>query len=126
MKTWGRTLAVLGLAMAAHPSWSAEPRLAGTYWATEYHARIQVLGGGDPPLNEAGKAEYASNRAGLRDRSIDDQTRSYCTPDAGPRLASTPYPFQVFQAVPGQVTFVHELNNQVRVIPLDRPPPSAE
>ena len=126
MTNWGRAMAVLGLLSAAGPAWSAAPDLSGTWWATEYHATIPVLGGGGPPLNDAGKAEYASNRAGLKDGSLDDQTRSYCTPDAGPRLAATPYPFEIFQVSPGQVTFVHELNNQVRVVPLNRPLPSAE
>jgi hypothetical protein len=102
------------------------PDLSGTYWATEYHARIQPLDGGAPPLNAMGEAAYAKNRAGLRDKSIDDSVRTLCLPDAPPRLLSTPYPFQVFQAAPGQVTFVHELNNQVRSVPLAPPPASDE
>ncbi len=101
--------------------------LSGTYWATEYHPRLQPIGGGEPPLNDAGKAAYEMNRAGLRDKSLDDPTRTYCLPDGIPRLLSTPYPFQVYQLPPGQVTMVHELNNQVRVIPLDAPlPPERE
>jgi hypothetical protein len=100
--------------------------LSGTYWATEYHPKLQPVGGGDPPLNDAGKAAYERNRKGLRDKSLDDPTRTYCLPDGIPRLLSTPYPFQVYQLPPGQVTFVHELNNQVRVIPLDAPLPTRE
>jgi hypothetical protein len=105
---------------------AAATDLSGTYWATEYHPKLQLVGGGEPPLNEAGKAEYAKNRAGLRDRSLDDPTRTYCLPDGIPRLLATPYPFQVYQLPPGQVTFVHELNNQVRVVPLDVPLPTRE
>ena len=26
------------------------PDISGTYWATEYHAKIQIVGGGDLPL----------------------------------------------------------------------------
>lgn len=100
--------------------------LSGTYWATEYHPKLQPIGGGEPPLNDAGKAAYEMNRAGLRDKSLDDPTRTYCLPDAIPRLLSTPYPFQVYQLPPGQVTFVHELNNQVRVVPLNKPLPTDE
>ena len=120
------SLAATGLALAADPALSAEPNLAGTYWATEYHPTIQVLGGGPVPLNTAGQAEYASNRAGLKDGSLGDPVRTYCLPDAPPRLLSTPYPFQLFQVTPGQVTFVHELNDQVRVVPLNKPLPSDE
>ena len=130
----GRPRAALTLALAAGAwlalgagttAWSAPfPDLSGTYWATEYHARIQPLGGSAPPLNDAGKAAYKDNSARLRNKSLKDYVRSICLPDGIPRLLSTPYPFEVFQVVPGQVTFVHELNNQVRVVPLTEPPAS--
>ena len=97
------------------------PDLSGTYWATTYSPTIQVLGGGEAPLNEAGKAAYQKNRAGLRDGSIVDSARKVCLPDGVPRVLETPYPFEVFQLPPGQVTFVHELNHQVRAIPLNVP-----
>lgn len=100
---------------------AAAPDLSGTYWATTYSPTIQVLGGGEAPLNEAGKAAYQKNRAGLRDGSITDPARKVCLPDGVPRVLETPYPFEVFQLPPGQVTFVHELNHQVRAIPLNVP-----
>ena len=102
------------------------PDISGTYWATTYYAKIQVLGGGDPPLNEAGKAAYRKNQAGLRDGSIEDPVRKLCLLDGVPRVLATPYPFEVFQLPPSQVAFVHELNNQVRAIPLDQPLPTYE
>ncbi len=110
------------VAMAAAPV----PDLSGTYWATEYHAKIQVLGGGEPPLNEAGKAAYAANQAGLKDGSLPDPARKVCLPDGVPRVLATPYPFELFQLPPGQVTFVHELNHQIRPIELDGKLPSYE
>ena len=100
--------------------------LSGTYWAAEYHPRLEPMGGGEPPLNETGKAAYEMNREGLRDGWLDDPTRTYCLPDGIPRLLSTPYPFQLYQLPPGQVTFVHELNNQIRVVGLDVDLPSYE
>ena len=105
---------------------AAAPDLSGTYWATNYSPRIQVLGGGDPPLNAEGSAAYARNRAGLRDGTISDPARKVCLPDGVPRVLETPYPFELFQLPPGQITFVHELNHQVRAIPLDVPLPSEE
>jgi hypothetical protein len=124
------------LARAAEPAAGARDRpaaqpdastdLSGTYWATEYHPRLLPIGGGEPPLNDAGKAAYATNRTGLKDGSLDDPTSTYCLPEGIPRLLSTPYPFQLYQLPPGQVTFVHELNNQVRVVPLGRSLPSYE
>lgn len=102
---------------------AAIPDLSGTYWATTYSPKIQVLGGGDPPLNAAGKDAYEKNRAGLRDGSLPDPARKVCLPDGVPRVLETPYPFEVFQLPPGQVTFVHELNHQIRPITLDQPLP---
>jgi len=100
------------------------PDISGTYWASEYQAKIQVLGGGDLPLTADGKAAYEKNVAGLKDGSVVDSARRYCVPDGLPRVLATPYPFEIFQAPPGQITIVHELNHQVRVIALDQPMPS--
>jgi hypothetical protein len=101
----------------------AAPDIAGTYWATEYHAKVQPVGGGDLPFTPAGKAAYEKNIAGLKDGSIIDEARKYCTPDGPVRNLATPYPFEVFQAPPGQVTMIHELNHQIRAIQLDKPLP---
>jgi hypothetical protein len=123
----GSTAAAAALALLSGPAASAAgavPDLSGTYWATIYYPKIQVVGGGDPPLNDAGKAAYRNNQTGLRNGSIEDPVRKYCLLDGIPRLLSTPYPFEVFQLPPGQVTFVHELNNQVRAVPLNKPLPS--
>ena len=121
---------VLAIALTASIAQAAAaqsiPDLSGTYWATEYHAKIQVLGGGEPPLNETGKAAYQKNQARLKDGSLDDRARSVCLPDGVPRVLATPYPFELFQAPPGQVTFVHELNHQIRPIPLSGKLPTYE
>lgn len=92
------------------------PDISGTYWATSYSPKIQVVGGGDPPLNPAGKAAYAMIEAGLKDGSIEDKARRVCVPDGVPRVLATPYPFQIFQIPMDQVTFVYEMNHQTRTI----------
>jgi hypothetical protein len=102
------------------------PDLSGTYWTTEYRAKIQLVGGGDLPLNKAGKEAYDKNMAGLKDGSITDAARKYCVPDGLPRVLATPYPFEIIQAPPGQVTIIHELNHQIRVVALDKPMPDAK
>jgi hypothetical protein len=107
----------LVLASAAH----AEGDISGVWWATTYSPKILVAGGGDPPLNATGKAQYATNRAGLKNGSIVDKARKVCGPDGVPRLLETPYPFEIFQVPKGQITMAHELNHQVRVIALDKP-----
>ena len=100
---------------------TAAPDISGTYWATSYSPKIQVVGGGEPPLTAAGKAAYAVNQAGLADGTLVDRARKLCLPDGVPRVLATPYPFEVFQVPPGQVTFVYEMNHQLRVIVLDKP-----
>jgi hypothetical protein len=100
------------------------PDISGTYWATEYHPKIQIVGGADLPLTAAGRQAYDKNIAGLKAGSIVDTARRYCVPDGLPRVLATPFPFQLFQAPPGQITMIHELNHQVRVIAMDRPMPS--
>jgi hypothetical protein len=115
-------LFTLGLTSAA----LAAPDISGTYWATSYSPTIQALGGGDPPLNATGKAAYERIRAGLRDGSIVDKARRVCVPDGVPRVLATPYPFEIFQVPAGQVTFLYEMNHQVRVIVMDKPLPSRQ
>ena len=84
---------------------AAAPDISGTYWATSYSPKIQVVGGGEPPLNAAGKAAYETNQAGLKDGSLVDKARRVCVPDGVPRVLATPYPFEIFQVPAGQVTF---------------------
>jgi hypothetical protein len=100
--------------------------ISDTYWATAYSPKIQVVGGGDPPLNAAGKAAYAMNQAGLKDGSIVDKARKVCVPDGVPRVLETPFPFQIFQVPADQVTFLYEMNHQTRTILMDKPLPKLE
>ena len=116
------------LLAASFPSGSvqgarAKPDLSGIYWATQYNAKIQIVGGGELPLTAAGKAAYDKNIAGLKDGSITDAARKYCVPDGLPRVLATPYPFEIIQGPPGNVTIIYELNHQVRVIRMDKPMP---
>jgi len=111
------------LAMAACSTASAAPDISGTYWATSYSPKIEVVGGGEPPLNTAGKAAYEMNQAALKDGSLVDKARRVCVPDGVPRVLATPYPFEIFQVPAGQVTFLYEMSHQVRVIVMDRPLP---
>ena len=123
MKFFCRSGIGLSLAMALNSAALAAPDISGTYWATSYSPRIQVLGGGDPPLNAAGRAAYEKIQAGLKDGSIVDKARRVCVPDGVPRVLATPYPFEIFQVQAGQVTFLYEMNHQVRVIVMDKPLP---
>jgi hypothetical protein len=120
----GALLAASLLSGLAHAQ-SAPPNLAGTYWATRYNAKIQTLDGGDLPLTAAGRAAYDKTIAGLKDGSISDEARKFCLPDGVPRVLATPYPFRIIQSG-GQITMIHELNHQIRIVPLNKPLPKYE
>ncbi len=75
--------------------------------------------GREPPLNAAGRAEYAKRRAALQagDRSIDPISR--CWMHGVPRLLYAPYPFLILQTT-RSVNFVHEVNHTFRIIYWDK------
>jgi hypothetical protein len=112
------------LATLFGPAYGETPDISGTYWASEYHAKMPIVGGGEPPLTAAGKEAQERNIAGLKDGSVVDNARRYCVPDGLPRVLATPYPFEIFQAPPGQITMIHELNHQVRVVAMDESMPN--
>src|ERR1700739_563116 len=128
MKRFSKLLALASFAsfvVSAPPLLAAEggQSLAGVWWATSYNPSMKayLVGGGDIPLNDAGKKKYAENQAGLRDGSIVDRARRYCTPDGLPRSLATPYPFQIIDAPPGQMTVIYEQNKMIRGIAMDKP-----
>ena len=71
--------------------------ISGVWWTQSYSPKIQILGGGDLPYNDKGKAQYAKNIAGLKDGTLKDEARHLCVPDGLPRMLGNPYPFQLLQ-----------------------------
>jgi hypothetical protein len=127
VRTCGRAgLAVATLAAASILSWSAygaDPDLSGIYWATKYSPKIELVGGGELPFNEAGKAAYEKNIAGLKDESLTDEARKFCVPDGLPRTWNNPYPFEIVHGPPGNVTILYELSHIVRVVRMNKEMP---
>ena len=121
-------VAIAGTALSI-PAFAVEapvPDISGIYWARVYNPKLQIVGGGGLPLTPEGRATYEKNAKGLNDGSIADNARKLCVPDGLPRVLATPYPFEIVQAPPGQVTMIYELNHQVRMIALDKPLPSKD
>jgi hypothetical protein len=117
--------AILPAASAADGATAGGQDISGVWWATTYSPSISLVGGGALPYNAAGKAAYDRNIAGLKDGTLIDTARRFCTPDGVPRFLEAPYPFEIVQT-PGQVTIIHELNHSVRPIEMDRPLPKYE
>ncbi len=118
---------LLAAAALTEPAAAADtPDIAGIYWTTQYNAKVQLVGGGELPFTAAGKAAYEKNMAGLKDGSIPDEARKLCVPDGPVRVLATPYPFEIVDGPPGNITILHELGHQIRVIRMNKPMPKYE
>jgi hypothetical protein len=115
--------AVACLTLAPLTAAFAVDDLSGIWWAAWYNPSIKayLIGDQDVPLNDAGKKKYAEIQAGLKNGMVVDRARTYCTPDGIPRSLSTPYPFQIINAPPGQMSIVYEQNRMIRGISMVKP-----
>ena len=114
-----------GAAAPAPPS--AWPDIGGTYWTNTYSAKIQPVGGGDPPYTAAAMAAYAKNAAAAKTYTLDDKARKLCTPDGIPRILESPYPFEIVQSPDrGEIHLLYELNHVIRLVTMNKPLPSAD
>jgi len=95
------------------------PNLTGKWMMAEHITHLLTTDGKEPPLNAAGKAEYAKRQAALKsgDRKIDPV--SECLMHGTPRLLYAPYPFLILQTT-RSVDFVHEANHTFRIIYWDK------
>jgi hypothetical protein len=95
------------------------PNLTGKWAMPKPITHLLTADGKEPPLNAAGKAEYARRQAALKagDRKIDPV--SDCIMHGTPRLLYAPYPFLILQTT-RSVNFVHEANHTFRIIYWDK------
>lgn len=95
------------------------PNFTGKWMMSKHITHLLTEEGREPPLNAAGKAEYAKRRAALEagDRSTDPISR--CWMHGVPRLLYAPYPFLILQTT-RSVDFVHEVNHTFRIIYWDK------
>jgi hypothetical protein len=103
-----------------HPA-AGTTDFTGKWLNTTSGGHLLTSSGATPPLNAAGKAEYAKRQAALKsgDKKIDPV--STCLMHGIPRLLYAPFPFLIMQTT-RNVTFVHEVNHTFRIIYWDKPP----
>jgi hypothetical protein len=91
------------------------PNFTGKWAITKPGGHLLTANGSEPPLNAAGKAEYARRQAALKsgDHKIDPV--STCLMHGIPRLLYAPYPFLILQTT-RNLNFVHEVNHTYRNI----------
>jgi hypothetical protein len=92
-----------------------QPNFTGKWLMPKPITHLLTSEGREPPLNAAGRAEYAKRQATLKggDRSIDPINK--CLMHGTPRLLYAPYPFLILQTT-RSVNFVHEVNHTFRNI----------
>ena len=97
----------------------ATPNLTGKWAMPRPITHLLTRDGKQPPLNAAGKAEYAKRQAALKagDRKADPI--SDCLMHGTPRLLYAPYPFLILQTA-RSIDFVHEVNHTFRIIYWDK------
>jgi hypothetical protein len=98
------------------------PDFTGKWLNSKPVTHLLTADGAEPPLNAAGKTEYARRQAALKsgDRKIDPI--STCLMHGIPRLLYAPYPFLILQTT-RNLNFVHEVNHTFRNIYWDQTPP---
>jgi hypothetical protein len=99
------------------------PDFTGKWAMTKPIAHLRTANGAEPPLNAAGKTEYARRQAALKsgDHKIDPV--STCLMHGIPRLLYAPYPFLILQTT-RNINFVHEVNHTFRNIYWGTMPPA--
>ena len=111
---------VIALAALVQAPSALAQDVSGTWWVQKYSPRLELVGGGELPLNEAGEQKYAETIEGLDEGTIIDEARRLCVPDGVPRILGNPYPFRIVHT-PGQTTIIYELNSVVRFVYMDQP-----
>lgn len=100
--------------------------ISDVWWIDSYRPDFVPADGSEIPFTPEGRQIYEANVAGLKDGSIVDSSRKWCTPRGVPRILGMPYPFRIIQT-PGQTTILYEMNHEFRVIYMNIPmPPDAD
>src|SRR5258706_934732 len=99
-RTGSAFTALLAVSALSGSAQAQTPDISGTYWATEYHAKIQLVGGGDLPLTPAGKAAYEKNMAGLKKGSPTESGGKIFGPAGAPPGLPPPPPFGIISGPP--------------------------
>ena len=76
---------------------AATPNFTGKWANAKPGGRLLTATGGEPPLNAAGKAEYAKHQAALKSGDHNVDPISSCLMHGIPRLLLAPYPFLILQ-----------------------------
>jgi hypothetical protein len=116
--------ALISTAEGAVAASSADPRnLDGVWWTIGYDRTFRTLDKQLPPFTARGRAEWEHNiQAEKEGRPVADAP-TQCLPHGVPRVMASPYPIQII-TIPGQVTIVHEVAHNQRLIYMDEPQPA--
>src|SRR5260370_30621234 len=97
-------LAISALSGSAQAQTPQTPDISGAYWAAEYHAKIQLVGGGDLPLTDKGKKAYETNMESLKEGSHGDAAQKICCPERLRRVVPLTHSLHAIHAPNDHVT----------------------
>lgn len=100
---------------------AGRPDFSGKWAMAKPIRTLRTSDGAPPPLNAAGKAQYAKTRAALKADTKTDPVAD-CLMQGIPRLLYAPYPFLILQ-YGKHIDFVHETNHTFRIVYFNQPPP---
>ena len=93
-----------------------DPRdFSGVWFVRTYTPRVMTTNGRNPPFTPKGRAIWEARAESERvGRPLADAS-AYCWPHGVPRVMNSPYPLQIIHSK-DKVTFVHEVNHNIRHI----------
>ncbi len=97
------------------------PNFTGKWINPKPGGHLLTAAGAEPPLNGAGKTEYAKRQAALKSGDHKIDPISSCLMHGIPRLMLAPYPFLILQTT-RNLNFVHEANHTFRNIYWNKAP----
>lgn len=117
-------LAFTSWAFAQDTPPSSDPRdFDGVWFIRGYDRTFRTLDGQLPPFTERGRREWEHNVAADKAGTPVADAPTGCLPHGIPRLLASPYPVQII-TTGNQMTWVHEVNRNMRWIYLNEKHPA--
>jgi hypothetical protein len=104
---------------------SAEPSLQGIWLLEKPQPEAKTVNGKAPPLRPEAAALYAKRKKAVASGNLADDPVDQCLPHGVPRLLTANRPIHILQK-PKQITVLHEVNHQARLLYLDEALPTGD
>jgi hypothetical protein len=113
------------VAFASTCAVSAEPSISGIWLIEKPQPEAKTVNGKAIPLRPEAAALYAKRKKAVASGNLADDPVDQCLPHGVPRLLTANRPIHILQK-PKQITVLHEVNHQARLVYLDEPLPTGD